>query len=107
MQIDMGVPSVGREPVLAPFRDLGVTERVVEDRRTLVKAMGAINQSGRVGPQRELSFIVDQATRSLVVRIVDSETREVVRQVPSDEVLEMASNLVDQGSTSIHAPVLA
>lgn len=37
--------------------------------------------------QRNLEFKVDDKTSELVVKIVDSETGKLVRQIPSDEML--------------------
>ncbi|HEC74364.1 MAG TPA: flagellar protein FlaG [Methylophaga aminisulfidivorans] len=37
---------------------------------------------------RNLQFTVDDQSGDTVVRVVDSETEEVVRQIPSEEILE-------------------
>jgi flagellar protein FlaG len=37
--------------------------------------------------QRNLQFKVDDATKEVVVRIVDSDSGELVRQIPSEEML--------------------
>lgn len=41
----------------------------------------------------ELSFTVDKETDSTVIKIVDSETQEVVRQIPAEEQLRIASRI--------------
>ena len=97
MQIDIGVPYV---PVQAPAINSGVSGKLITERRALVGAVAAINQSGALGPQRELSFLVDRATRRLVVRIVDVGSGEVVSQIPSTEVLAMASQAARLGPGS-------
>ncbi len=43
--------------------------------------------------QRDLSFNVDDATGKTVVIVRDSKTDEVVRQIPSEEVIQLAQNL--------------
>lgn len=43
--------------------------------------------------QRELSFSVDEDSGRTVVRVLDSQTNEVVRQIPSEEVLKFARQL--------------
>ncbi|GHU08712.1 hypothetical protein AGMMS50225_07870 [Betaproteobacteria bacterium] len=40
-----------------------------------------------------LQFSVDEDVGELVVKIVDSETHEVVKQIPSEEALELAKAL--------------
>ena len=43
--------------------------------------------------QRDLVFSVDRDSDRLVVKVVDSETQEVIRQIPSEEMLRIARNL--------------
>lgn len=42
---------------------------------------------------RQLNFSVDQDVDRMVVRVVDSSTGELVRQIPSEEFIELAKNL--------------
>lgn len=42
---------------------------------------------------RNLQFELDRQTGKLVVRVVDVATREVVRQIPSEEMLQIARAL--------------
>jgi flagellar protein FlaG len=37
---------------------------------------------------RNLQFSVDDTSGDTVIKVIDSETEEVVRQIPSDEILE-------------------
>jgi len=46
--------------------------------------------------QRDLQFSVDESSGHTVVRVVNSETDEVVRQMPSDEALRISKNLKEQ-----------
>lgn len=41
----------------------------------------------------ELNFSLDDASGELVVKIIDSRTREVLRQMPSEEALSLARSL--------------
>ena len=43
--------------------------------------------------QRDLQFSVDKDSDRLVVKVVDSETQEVIRQIPSEEMLRIARSL--------------
>lgn len=43
--------------------------------------------------QRNLSFSVNQDTGDTVIVVSDSETKEVVRQIPSEFALQLAQNL--------------
>jgi flagellar protein FlaG len=44
---------------------------------------------------RDLNFSVDQTTGYHVVRVVDPNTGEVVRQLPSKELLEIARSMAN------------
>ena len=43
--------------------------------------------------QRNLQFDVDDTSGHTIIRVVDSETAEVIRQIPSEEVLVLARHL--------------
>ncbi|WP_404359938.1 flagellar protein FlaG [Methylotuvimicrobium sp. KM1] len=43
--------------------------------------------------QRNLQFKVDETTNQVVVSVVDQKSGEVLRQIPSDEVLALAKRL--------------
>lgn len=43
--------------------------------------------------QRNLEFSVDKEAGKIVINVTDKETEEVVRQIPSEEVLQLAKNL--------------
>lgn len=47
--------------------------------------------------QRNLQFDVDDTSGHTVIRVVDSETEEVIRQIPSEEVLALARHLKSMG----------
>ncbi len=40
-----------------------------------------------------LKFAVDDATGTVVVKVVDTETEQVIRQIPSEEMLAIARNM--------------
>ena len=64
-----------------------------QDQRTLIQAVKAVNTSGALGEDNELTFILDRATRQAVVRIVNRKTGEVVDQIPAEYVLRIAEEL--------------
>ncbi|MCU7837413.1 MAG: flagellar protein FlaG [gamma proteobacterium symbiont of Taylorina sp.] len=43
--------------------------------------------------QRNLEFSIDKEAGRIVINVVDKETDKIVRQIPSEEVLELAKNL--------------
>lgn len=43
--------------------------------------------------QRALQFSVDEESGETIVKVVDTETKEVIRQIPSEELLAIANRL--------------
>lgn len=43
--------------------------------------------------QRNLEFSIDQDIGKIVINVRDKETDEIIRQIPNEEVLELAKNL--------------
>jgi flagellar protein FlaG len=68
------------------------TEQKAEQ-QDLVRAVKAVNASGLMGSDQELTFSMDRESRKVVVRVIDKETHEVLLQIPNEQVLRMAQNL--------------
>ena len=58
-------------------------------REQLDKAVSELNQSSQMKTQG-LEFSIDEDSQRTVVKIIDQETKEVLRQIPTREVLELA-----------------
>ncbi|MCG5494660.1 flagellar protein FlaG [Ectothiorhodospira variabilis] len=43
--------------------------------------------------QRDLQFTVDDSTGRTVVKVMDSQSEEIIRQLPPDEILAVAAHL--------------
>lgn len=68
-------------------------QKTTEDGRVQVsEAVGKINEMIRV-VDRNLEFTVDKDTDLTVVKVIDSESKEVIRQIPSEEVIQIAKAL--------------
>ncbi len=65
--------------------------------REIEDAVAEINDAV-VSQGRQLNFSVDEDSNRSVVKVTDSETGELIRQVPSDEVLKLARRLQDMQS---------
>jgi len=63
-------------------------------------AVGQINDYVQ-NLQRNLQFTVDEATGKDVVTVIDSESKEVIRQLPSEEALELARRLVENKENGV------
>lgn len=47
--------------------------------------------------KRQLTFQFDESSRRTVIRVLNPATGEVIRQIPSEEVLKVAAYLQSQG----------
>lgn len=45
-----------------------------------------------------LNFSIDKESNKVVVKVIDKDTKEVVRQIPPDELLKIAKNFEKYGS---------
>lgn len=69
------------------------TQGAAEPSRDEVRdALRKINESMTMSPQ-SLEFAIDEDSKEIVVKILDRATREVVRQIPSVEALEIAKSI--------------
>ena len=61
-------------------------------RAELDKAVDYANETGKL-LKRKLNFTIDDTTDRIVVRVVDEESGEVIRQVPATEMLRISAHL--------------
>ena len=85
-----------RQEVAASGNELPVKE--VEQKETEVSAeklQEVVEQlnSHAQAVNRDLHFSVDDASGRTVIRVVNSETAELVRQIPTEEVLRLSQTL--------------
>lgn len=50
---------------------------------------------------RDLQFMVDDASGRTVIKVLDTETKEVIRQIPPEELLRIATYLTDTDGSSL------
>ncbi len=48
--------------------------------------------------QRSLQFSISDADGRTIIKVIDSETNQIVRQIPPDEVLSISENLGSAGN---------
>ncbi|MDP3334679.1 MAG: flagellar protein FlaG, partial [Methylococcaceae bacterium] len=61
----------------------------------LVKSAAAQGNSILQATNRNLEFQVDDSTKKVVVKIVDSKSGDVVRQIPSEDMLAFIKRMQD------------
>lgn len=89
--MDIGPVDTNRFAVSVPAAQPEDRAQAAE-RRNLIKAVKELAKTPElgVGVNQEMTFAFDRTARKTVVRIVDRQTREVVRQFPAEEILRMA-----------------
>ena len=77
---------------LADARQASITEQIKVSREKIDKVVSELKEFVQT-MQRDLNFHVDDATGRVVIRVVESSTNKVVRQIPEEEVLALARRL--------------
>ena len=44
---------------------------------------------------RELEFSVHEKTKDIIVRVIDAETKEVIREIPPEKILDLVANILE------------
>jgi flagellar protein FlaG len=81
------VPAVGE-----PKRE--DVEQAVSDIRDFVRSS-----------QRNLDFSIDDSTGRVVVKVIETDTGDVIRQIPSENLLKLAQSLSDASSVLFDAKI--
>lgn len=96
---DRGSPPPVRQAA-APVELQNAVEKTgsVPDIPQLAQAVKAINKSLQ-DQSRAVEFSLDSDSKRVLIKVVDQKTKEILRQIPSEEVLEIAKALdhVQQG----------
>jgi uncharacterized FlaG/YvyC family protein len=58
--------------------------------RALVQAVKAINPTELFGEGHAFNFVMDQKSKTLLVRIVDKKTGQIISQIPAEYMLRLA-----------------
>jgi flagellar protein FlaG len=88
-----GAPAAPRAPAPAEADATAVEQPApAPDREQISRAVEALNRQIATAVPN-LRFSVDEATGKTVVRVVDTSTGEIIRQVPSDELLAISRSI--------------
>jgi len=62
------------------------------NKEQLSKAVESINKTIQAVGQN-IEFSVDDDSKQVIVKVIDQQTKQVLRQIPNEEVLEIAKSL--------------
>jgi flagellar protein FlaG len=74
-----------------------------EETRQVAAAVQQLNKTDFTGASRELTIILDPETRRPLVRIIDKQTGDVLRQIPSEYVVRLAQEAHEQQRAGVGA----
>jgi uncharacterized FlaG/YvyC family protein len=63
---------------------------------SVATAVRQLNEAGQAGAGREVTLSIDAASRQPVVKVIDSQTNEVIEQVPTKYALALAAGYENQ-----------
>ena len=88
-----------RQTVAVEVTEVETQENDVElSQEALEKAVSQMNAYIQ-NTQRDMDFSVDDITGRVVVRVIDSESEEIIRQIPSEEMLAISRHLAERLET--------
>lgn len=62
------------------------------DDEEVTRAVNEINERSEL-LRRNLQFSVDRDSGRMIIKVMDAQTKEVIRQIPKEEILEIARSL--------------
>lgn len=80
------------QPPVATTASAAISAEEQAQNRQLIRAVRAVNSVELYGQDSEVTFVLDQAGHALI-QVVNRKTREVIRQVPPQDVLSAAKSV--------------
>lgn len=80
-------PSGKQESVVAAKVDVTVPSAAEVE-----NALSIVNKAA-IFEQRSLSFVVDEASGRSIIKVMDRNNDQLIRQIPSEELLKVAQNI--------------
>jgi flagellar protein FlaG len=95
---DAAAVRLPRRPAAAQSADVAAAEQAQRKPPSPAEVRKAVESANRTLTEKssELSFQLDDDTGSVVVKLVDTKTKEVLRQIPSPEALAIAKALAEE-----------
>lgn len=82
-----------RQPVAAGVAQ--VQTREIEVSQEALEAAVSQLRDYIQNAKRDMNFSVDDSTGRVVVKVIDSESKELIRQIPSEEMLAISRHLAE------------
>ena len=83
------IASVETVPVIVPVKSQGELNLIESDWIALIeRANKAID-----GPNKAFEYSIHKATNQIMVKVIDKDTNEVIREIPSEKILDMVAKM--------------
>ena len=86
------VQPVDQQSAVATVASKSTNATAPASREDLSAAVKKMNESLPASAQ-SLQFSIDEDSKDIVVKVIDQNTKEVVRQIPTEEALDIAKSL--------------
>lgn len=103
--VNVAPTQAGKEPAVKPERSVtdtagrnnGEDNRYAEEKVSdafLERAIDKANTTFEI-QNRSLRFKIHEKTHEVIVKVVDAETEEVIREIPPEKLLDMFANMLE------------
>jgi flagellar protein FlaG len=89
---DQPAQSVAPAGVTEPTSKNKLADGIKPSREDVTAAVKKMNDA-MLGSSQSLQFSIDEDSKDIVVKVIDQSTKEVVRQIPSKEALQIAKSI--------------
>ena len=92
------------QPATVSRQETRPNQEAAQTKEYIDRAMKRMNDYVQ-SVNRNLNFSVDETSGRNIIKVIDAETEEVIRQIPPEEMLALARRLVDSDAGT-RGPVL-
>ena len=79
----------------SPVENVQANPQTFPGEKQLIDAIEKANK-GFQTTNTSLKFSIHEATKQILVKIIDSETKEVVREIPPEKILDMVAAMLER-----------
>jgi flagellar protein FlaG len=87
-----GMPTIVSDT--APSKPLEQAKNNQLSHKEVLEAVQNLNDFVQ-NTRKELNFTVDEQTGKTIVKVIDHETKDVIRQIPAEEILDVARRIAE------------
>jgi len=69
-----------------------IGKEILEDKAYLNRAIGNLKEAGDIF-KRRLDFKIDEETNRIMIKVIDTETNKVVKEIPPEQLIRLAAKI--------------